>query len=90
MKEFRWNEDKNELLKKERGVSFEDILNSKFLGAEKHNTRKNQIVLKFEYKKYIWIIPCVVEEEYLFLKTLYPSRKHTKKYNENEVKNEQD
>lgn len=65
MKEFRWNEDKNERLKKERGVSFEEILDSKFLGAEKHNTR-NQIVLKFEYKKYIWIIPCIVEEEYIF------------------------
>ncbi len=87
MKEFRWDEDKNEILKKERGVSFEDILDSKFLGAEKHHKRKNQIVLKFEYKKYIWIIPCIVEEKYIFLKTLYPSRKYTKNYNKNEVKN---
>ena len=87
MKEFRWDEDKNKILKKERGVSFEEILDSKFLGAEKHRTRKNQIVLKFEYKKYIWIIPCVVEEEYIFLKTLYPSRKYTKKYDKDEVKN---
>jgi len=44
--------------------------------------------LKFEYKKYIWTIPCIVEEEYIFLKTLFPSRKYTKKYNKNEVKNE--
>ncbi len=87
MKEFRWDEDKNKILKKERGVSFEEILDSKFLGAEKHRARKNQIVLKFEYKKYIWIIPCVVEEGYIFLKTLYPSRKYTKKYDKDEVKN---
>ena len=87
MKEFRWDEDKNKILKKERGVSFEEILDSKFLGAEKHRTRKNQIVLKFEYKKYICIIPCVVEEEYIFLKKLYPSRKYTKKYDKDEVKN---
>jgi uncharacterized DUF497 family protein len=85
MKEFRWNNDKNERLKKERGVSFEEILDSKFLGAEKHNTRNNQIVLKFEYKKYTWIIPCVVEEEYIFLKTLYPSRKYTKTHTKKEV-----
>jgi len=48
MKEFRWSEDKNILLKEERGVSFEEILDSKFIGAERHPTRKNQMVLKFE------------------------------------------
>jgi len=85
---FQWNEDKNETLKKERGVSFEEILGSKFIGAEKHPTRKNQIVLKFEYNEYIWIVPCVVEEEYIFLKTLFPSRKYTIKLKINEVKNE--
>jgi len=79
MKEFRWNEDKNKLLKEKRGVSFEEILGSKFIGAEKHPTRKNQMVPKFEYKEYIWIIPCVVEDEYIFLKTMFPSRKYTKK-----------
>ena len=47
MKKFKWDEEKNKLLKKERGVSFEEILNSTFLGAEKHQTRKNQIVLLF-------------------------------------------
>ena len=85
---FRWDEDKNKLLKKERGVSFEEILDSKFIGAEKHLTRKNQIVLKFEYKKYIWIIPCVVKDKYIFLKTMFPSRKYTKTFRVKEAKNE--
>ena len=49
MKKFKWDEEKNKLLKKERGVSFEEILNSTFLGAEKHQTRNNQIVLLFEH-----------------------------------------
>lgn len=31
MKEFRWNESKNKKLKKERGVSFEEILDSKLI-----------------------------------------------------------
>ena len=88
MKEFRWNDDKNKLLKEERGVSFEEILDSKFIGAERHPTRKNQMVLKFEYKKYIWIIPCVVEGKYIFLKTMFPSRKYTKLFKEEEDKNE--
>jgi hypothetical protein len=88
MKEFRWNEDKNKLLKEERGVSFEEILDSKFIGAERHPTRKNQLVLKFEYKKYIWIIPCVVEDKYIFLKTMFPSRRYTKIAKEKEAKNE--
>jgi hypothetical protein len=56
-------------------------LDSTFIGAEKHPTRKNQIVLKFEYKEYIWIVPCVVEAEYIFLKTIFPSRKYTIKHN---------
>ena len=30
MKKFKWDEEKNQLLKKERGVSFEEILNSTF------------------------------------------------------------
>ncbi len=88
MKEFRWDEDKNEFLKQERGVSFEEILDSKFIGAERHPTRKNQMVLKFEYKEYIWIIPCVVEDKYIFLKTIFPSRKYTKMFKVREVKNE--
>jgi hypothetical protein len=88
MTEFRWNEDKNKFLKEKRGVSFEEILDSKFIGAERHPTIKNQMVLKFEYKKYIWIIPCVVEDKYIFLKTMFPSRKYTKLFKEKEVKNE--
>ncbi len=82
MKDFRWNEDKNKLLKEERGVSFEEILDSKFIGAERHPTRKNQMVLKFEYRVYIWIVPCVVEDKYIFLKTIFPSRKYTNKNRE--------
>ena len=78
MKIIKWDEAKNKTLKKERDVSFEEILDSTFIGAEKHRTRKNQIVLLYEYKKYIWVVPCVVEDEYIFLKTMFPSRKYTK------------
>lgn len=79
MKAYKWDEKKNQKLKQTRGVSFEEILDSKFIGAERHPKRDNQIVLLFEYKNYIWIVPSVVEEEYIFLKTLFPSRKYTQK-----------
>jgi uncharacterized DUF497 family protein len=78
MKKIKWDEEKNKLLKEERGVSFEEIVNSTFLGAEKHSTRKHQMVLLYEYKKYVWVVPCVVEDKYIFLKTMFPSRKYTK------------
>jgi hypothetical protein len=78
MKKIKWDEEKNKILKKERGVSFEEILNSTFLGAERHRSRSNQMVLLYEYKKYVWVVPCVVEDKYFFLKTMLPSRKYTK------------
>ncbi|PJC46521.1 MAG: hypothetical protein CO036_02400 [Candidatus Omnitrophica bacterium CG_4_9_14_0_2_um_filter_43_12] len=34
----------------------------------------------FKYKGYIWVVPYVEEKDYIFLKTLYPSRKFTKFY----------
>jgi hypothetical protein len=77
MKKIKWDEAKNKILKDERGVSFEEILDSTFIGAEEHRTRKNQIVLLYEYRKYVWVVPCIVEKEYIFLKTMFPSRKYT-------------
>jgi len=88
MKTFKWDIKKNKKLKETRGVSFGEILDSKFIGAERHSTRENQIVLLFEYRDYIWIIPGVVEDEYIFLKTLFPSRKFTKKYRKGEENEE--
>ncbi|PKN76671.1 MAG: toxin [Deltaproteobacteria bacterium HGW-Deltaproteobacteria-10] len=89
MKKFKWDEEKNKLLKKERGVSFEEILNSTFLGAEKHQTRNNQIVLLFEHEKYVWVVPCVAGDKFIFLKTMFPSRKYTKMLKAKKVQNEE-
>lgn len=84
MKEFRWDGAKNRTLKNGRGVSFEEILDSKFIGLEEHYSRENQLILLFEHKDYIWMVPCVIEEDYIFLKTMFPSRKYTKKYKRGE------
>lgn len=85
MKEFIWDEEKNRKLKEKRGVSFEEIIDTKFIAIEEHNSRKNQFVMFFEYKNYIWVVPCVIARGYTFLKTLFPSRKYTKKYKRGEI-----
>ncbi len=78
MKEIRWNLLKNESLKKTRGVSFDDLVNSKLIKVLKNPGRDNQQIMLFEFKEYIWVVPFVEEKTYYFLKTLFPSRKYTK------------
>lgn len=78
---------KNKNLKKGRGISFEIIVSQIEMGylldiIEYPNKEKykNQNILVVEYDKYIYLVPFVEDEEKLFLKTIIPSRKFTKKY----------
>ncbi len=71
---------KSERLKKTRGVSFEEIISSELIAVKSHPKREDQNIMLFKLKGYIWIVPYVEEKEYIFLKTLYPSRKFTKLY----------
>ena len=80
MKEIGWNKLKSERLKKIRGVSFEEIVASEFIKFKKHPKKDAQSVMFYKYKGYIWVVPYVENESCRFLKTLYPSRKHTKLY----------
>jgi len=86
MKKFKWDESKNKKINEERGASFEEIIKSKLVGVVKHPTREKQRFLLFEHKEYVWVVPCVVEEDHLFIKTMFPSRKYTKKHNRGEIK----
>ena len=80
MKDIKWDPSKNKQLKASRGTSFEDLLNKgNLISVKRHPKRKEQNIMLFEFKKYIWIVPYVEEEKgTIFLKTLYPSRKYTK------------
>ena len=87
MKYYSWNNDKNEKLKKERGISFEDIVyyinNDKILAILKHKNQEKypgQKIYVIEIGNYVYIIPFVENEKEIFLKTIIPSRKATKKY----------
>ena len=82
-----WNEDKNQKLKKERNVSFEDvemaILEGKVLDILEHPNKEkhpNQKLLIVNINEYAYVVPYVEEKEDIFFKTIFPSRKYTKKY----------
>jgi hypothetical protein len=87
MKPFRWNHNKNEQLKVERGISFEEIVLSMeakgLLDILKHlNPGKypKQFVFVVAFYDYIYLVPFVEETDYYFLKTIIPSRKATRVY----------
>jgi len=81
-----WDPEKNEKLKKGRGVSFEYIeemiLKGDYIKISDHPSRYNQQFFVMEIKGYIWLVPFIVEAdgESIFLKTAYPSTKANKEY----------
>lgn len=87
MKYFDWDEEKNAKLKVERDISFEDIVMAIDKGGlldiiEHHNPDKHphQKMFVVNIANYVYVAPFVEDEEKYFLKTIYPSRKLTKKY----------
>ncbi len=80
MNKFYWSPEKNELLKKVRKVTFDDLVDARLIGMENHPKLAHQKLMLVEYRKQVWVIPYVEGKDYYFLKTAFPSRKHTKKY----------
>jgi hypothetical protein len=68
------------VLKYQRGVSFKKILSQRRVAITDNPKWPGQRKMLFEYNNYIWVVPFVALGDEIFLKTLYPSRKHTKKY----------
>ena len=86
---YEWNSQKNELLKKERNISFEQILYHLLHGdvwkiADHPDQVKypNQKIYFVNVDGYIYLVPFVQHENEIFLKTIIPSRKATKEFNE--------
>ena len=84
---FKWNLEKNKLLKEDRGVCFEDVLaqieEDKVLDIIKHpNVAKypNQKIYILELQNYVYMVPFVKDVDEIFLKTIVPSRKMNKLY----------
>ena len=87
MKEYEWNNEKNEKLKQERGISFEEIIiaieNRNAIDVVPHPNQEkypNQNVYIVNLNEYIFLIPFVENGNIIFLKTIIPSRKATKQY----------
>jgi hypothetical protein len=87
MKPFRWSPDKNDLLKQERGVSFEEIAVAVEAGrlleiVPHQNPAKypRQKIMVVEVAGYAFLVPFIEEEDHFFLKTIIPSRKATRDF----------
>ena len=89
---YRWDEAKDQILQKERNISFLDavtaINDGGVLADLAHaNTAvyAHQRVLIVEIGGYAYIVPYVIEADGTrFLKTMYPSRAATKNFLSNE------
>jgi hypothetical protein len=87
MKYFSWNAEKNELLKEERQISFEDVVfyisQGFLLDVLEHPNQekyKGQKIFVVQIDDYAYLIPFIEDEHEIFLKTIIPSRKATKMY----------
>jgi hypothetical protein len=87
MKPFRWNIEKNELLRLDRGISFESVVVALETGGlldlmEHPNAAKypNQKIFLAFIMNYVYLVPFIEEDDHYFLKTMIPSRKATRDY----------
>lgn len=87
MKLFDWSLGKNEELKAQRKISFEDIVFSisrdglmDILEHPDQQRYPGQRIFIVNVDDYAYIVPFIEDEKTIFLKTVIPSRKMTKKY----------
>lgn len=90
---YSWNPEKNRTLISTRGISFDDVVNAidagKTVDKIAHpNSKKypNQQIIYVSINNYVYMVPCVENQNEVFLKTIIPSRKANKKYNKKESK----
>ena len=93
-KNIRYSLEKNELLKIERDISFEDVIlaieNGNLLDDIKHPNEdkypnQNVFIILVKIKDYVYLVPYVEDETSIFLKTIIPSIQMNKKYNKSWV-----
>ena len=87
MKYFAWDEAKNEKLKADRGIGFEDIVfhieRGDVLDIFDHPNQDRyggQRIFVVQREDYVYLVPFVEDDKLIFLKTIIPSRKATKQY----------
>ena len=87
MKRLNWNAEKNEQLRSERGICFEEVLfhieNGDVLDILEHPNQsryKGQRIFVVAVNDYVYLVPFVEDDDEVFLKTIIPSGKATKQY----------
>jgi len=87
MKPFRWSPEKNEMLRIDRGVSFEAVVVAietggllDILAHPNQAKYPRQRILVVAADDYAYLVPFVEDEDCYFLKTIIPSRKATRDY----------
>lgn len=86
-KTFNWSPDKNRLLVRERGISFERIVfeisgENELAVVEHPNQEKypGQKIALVQAEDYVYAVPFVETDREIFLKTILPGRKATRQY----------
>lgn len=89
MKYFNWSSEKNQILKQEQNLSFEEITylieSGQILSVEENPGRPDQKIYILEIDNYAVVAPFVETENEIFLKTAFPSRKYSKRFGLKEV-----
>lgn len=87
MKRFAWDDAKNAWLKRERGISFENVVVAIAVGdlldtTDHPNRTKypNQRMYVVKIHDYAYLVPFVESEHEIALKTIIPSRRATQTY----------
>jgi len=87
MKYFSWNIGKNAQLEEERGISFEKVVfyieQGQMLDIVVHPNQKKypgQRMFIVKINEYAYLVPFLEDEQMVFLKTIIPSRKATRRY----------
>ena len=87
VKHYSWSPEKNEWLKRERGIGFEDVVFHIEAGdevdlfehpnQERYPGQRISVVL---IEGYAYLVPFMESDDEIFLKTIIPSRKASKQY----------
>jgi uncharacterized DUF497 family protein len=84
---YQWNKDKNERIKTERGLSFDQVVmhieGGDLLDVYHHPNQERhpgQQILVVRIGEYAYVVPFVESDNGRFLKTIIPSRKATRDY----------
>jgi len=92
-KTIRYSLEKNEILKAERDISFEDVVLALESGCllddiahpnKDKYPNQNIFIILIQIKDYVYLVPYIEDDTSIFLKTIIPSRKMNKKYNKKE------